>query len=37
MTYLGIEIQDTLKWNHFIEDSPNNLIRELQKRITAAR
>ena len=31
MTYLGIEIKDNLKWNYFIEDSPNNLLKELKK------
>ena len=37
MTYLGIETKDDLKWNFFIEDSPNNLIKELKKRLTAVR
>ena len=35
MTYLGIEIKDDMKWNFFIEDSPNNLIKELKKRLSA--
>ena len=37
MTYLGKEIKDDLKWNFFIEDSPNNLIKELKKRLNAVK
>ena len=37
MTYLGIEIQDSLKWNYFIQDSKNNLIQALQKRLNAVK
>ena len=34
-TYLGIDIQDNLKWNYFVEESPNNLLKSLQKRLSA--
>ena len=34
-TYLGIEIEDNLKWNCFIEESKNNLISQLKKRLVA--
>ena len=37
ITYLGIDIDDQLKWNFFIEDSPKNLIKEFKKRLTAVR
>ena len=37
MTYLGIEIQDTLKWNYFIQDSKNNLMKALQTRINSVK
>ena len=37
MTYLRIEIKDDLRWNYFIEDSQNNLIEELKKRLNAVK
>ena len=36
-TYLGVDIDETLKWNYFLEDSKNNLISQLKKRLTALR
>ena len=35
--YLGIEISDNLKWNYFLEDSKQNLITALKKRLKALR
>ena len=36
-TYLGIEIEDTLKWNSFLDTSKNNIVNQLKKRLVALR
>ena len=36
-TYLGIPIHDNTKWNYFIQDSPDSLIKGLTTRINAIR
>ena len=33
ITYLGIKIQNTLKWNKYIKDGTNNLCKQLKRRI----
>ena len=35
IVYLGIHIQDNLRWNQFIKDGPNNLIKRLRQKINA--
>ena len=35
MVYLGIQIKDDMRWNHFIEDRPDNLIKRLKNKISA--
>ena len=36
-TYLGIPIQDTARWNYFIQESPESLIKGLKNRINAVK
>ena len=35
MVYLGIQVQDDLKWNYFITDSKDNLVKRLKNKINA--
>ena len=36
-TFLGIEVEDNLQWNSYIENSKYNLISQLKKRLVALR
>ena len=35
MVYLGITVQDNLKWNIFLTDGPENLIKKLSQKLNA--
>ena len=35
MIYLGIQVQDDLKWNYFLTDSKDNLVKRLKNKINA--
>ena len=35
MTYLGISVQDNLKWNHFLADGPENLAKKFKQKFSA--
>ena len=37
IVYLGIHIQDNLRWNQFIKDGPNNLIKRLKQKLNAVK
>ena len=36
-TYLGIPVHDNTKWNYFIQDSPESLVKGLRTRLNAIR
>ena len=33
--YLGVRIQDNLKWNQFLADGPDNLAKKLKQKLSA--